>query len=163
MFKQFGNHLRSWRGSIGQKEYLLVGVSLSIVKVLCDYATVTIFFGRKWSWVAYVTSRFSLFAGPHTSLADPAARAELLTMAAVAISFMYVGVLYTVKRLRDAGAPTWWAAFFFVPFLKFVLIFSLCLLPTIENMPERSTSAARLGSAALSRPANWEVQCWASS
>jgi uncharacterized membrane protein YhaH (DUF805 family) len=137
MFKQLWHRLQTWQGRVTRKEYLYVGVLFSVLKVLIDYATVTILFGGKWSPLAYVTSRFSLFAAPYAWMANPSSRAEILTIGAVAAPFMYIGVLYTVKRLRDIGAPTWLAAFFFVPFLKFLFIALLCILPAAEIRPER--------------------------
>jgi len=138
MFKQLWHRLKTWQGRVTRKEYLYVGVLFSIVKVLIDYAAVTIVFGRQWSWLAYVTSRFSLLAQPYVSNLGHDARKEFLAMALIAVPFMYIGVVYTVKRLRDAGAPTWIALFFFVPFLKFLLIATLCLLPSTETRPQRA-------------------------
>jgi uncharacterized membrane protein YhaH (DUF805 family) len=137
MFKQVWERLKIWQGTVSRTEYLYVGLLFSAVKVLIDYATVTFLFGRQWSLLVYVTSRFSVFAAPHTWIANPSSRAEILTIGAVAAPFMYVGVLYSVKRLRDAGAPAWLAALFFVPFVKFLLIALLCILPTVEIRPER--------------------------
>jgi len=137
MFKQLWRRLQTWQGRVTRKEYLYVGVLFSIVKVLIDYATVTIVFGRQWSSLAYVTSRFSLLARPYVSSLGGDARKEFLAMAVIAVPFMYVGLVYTVKRLRDVGAPPWLAAFFFVPFLKFLFIALLCILPSGELRTER--------------------------
>src|SRR5438132_6917233 len=120
MFKRLWHRLRTWKGRVGRKEYLYVGLLFSVVKVLCDYATVTVLFGRQWSWVAYLTSRFSLLVRPYAASMTLASREQFLVMALVAAPFMYIGVLYTVKRLRDAGAPAWLATLFFVPFVKFI-------------------------------------------
>ena len=136
MFKQLWHRLRTWKGRVGRKEYLYVGLLFSVVKVLCDYATVTVLFGRQWSWVAYLTSRFSLLVRPYVASMTLASREQFLVMALVAAPFMYIGVLYTVKRLRDAGAPSWLATLFFVPFVKFVLIALLCFLPSVESGSE---------------------------
>src|SRR5439155_27248351 len=90
-------------------------------------------FGRDWSWQSYLTSRFSLMS---TRFITTSA-VEFAVMALLAVPFMYVGVVYTVKRLRDAGAPLWLAGFFFVPFVKFLMIAVACALP-----PGAVTSAA---------------------
>jgi len=132
MFKQLWHRLRTWKGRVGPKEYLYVGLFFGVVKVLCDYATVTVLFQRQWSWLAFLTSRFSLLARPYAASITPASREQFLVMALVAAPFMYIGVLYTVKRLRDACAPTWLATLFFVPFVKFILIGLLCFLPSVE-------------------------------
>src|SRR4051812_11624572 len=146
MFKQLWHRLQTWQGRVTRKEYLYVGVLFSIVKVFTDYATVTVLFGRHWSSIAYLTSRFSLLARPYVSSFGPDARKELLVMALIAVPFMYIGLLYTVKRLRDAGAPTWIAVFFFVPFLKFLLIATLCLLPSTQTLRPRVQGARPTGS-----------------
>ena len=61
------------------------------------------------------------------------ARADLplyATLAAVAVPFVWAGVLLTLRRLRDAGLPVWLVALFFVPFINLLLFLVLCAAPS---------------------------------
>src|SRR5262249_40022485 len=118
----------SWEGRVTRSEYLTVGFSLAAVKIAIDYAVVRLAFRREWSWESYLTSRFSLFSQRFIA-GEPW---EFIVMTLLAIPFMYIGVVYTVKRCRDAAVPTWLAGFFFIPFLKFLMILLGCLLPSRE-------------------------------
>jgi uncharacterized membrane protein YhaH (DUF805 family) len=136
MFKQWWASLWTWDGRVGRRQYLITGLILSAMKVLIDFFAVTYLFQHQWSWIAYLTSRFSVLTSPLVSILNPSSRAEIVVMALIAAPFMYVGVVYTVKRLRDIGGPPWLAAFFFVPFLKFIFIAIFCSLPSNEVAPE---------------------------
>jgi hypothetical protein len=61
-------------------------------------------------------------------------------MLGIAIPFMWLGLTMTVKRLRDAGLPTWASVLFFAPFANFILFLVLCLLPSSGTVaPPEST------------------------
>ena len=52
-------------------------------------------------------------------------------MLALALPFLVVGVVLTVRRLRDAGWPLWIVAFFFAPMpINIVFFIVLCLVPS---------------------------------
>src|SRR4051812_16357711 len=115
----------SWEDRVGRREYMLVGFSLATLKMGIDYAVLTMLFHLPWSWSKYFSSRLSqiFYEGRIEQHII-----EFLVMSLLAAPFMYIGVVYTVKRCRDVGAPTWLAGFFFVPYLKFALIAALCAL-----------------------------------
>ena len=53
------------------------------------------------------------------------------TMLALALPFLVVGVVLTVRRLRDAGWPLWLVLFFFAPMpINIVFFIVLCLTPS---------------------------------
>ena len=115
------------RGTIGRGPYFLIGFGLTAIKVLLDRAVATGIFGRSWALFNYavpneVRGLFSLSADD---------RVFYGTMLAMALPFLVVGVALTVRRLRDAGMPTWLVVLFFAPVPVNVLFFLvLSLLPT---------------------------------
>lgn len=74
-------------------------------------------------------------------------RADLplyVSLAAVAVPFVWAGVLLTLRRLRDAGLPTWLVALFFVPFVNLLLFLALCVAPTEPAAEERGRTSGLL-------------------
>src|ERR1700726_895269 len=53
----------------------------------------------------------------------------LFTLVVVSLPFIWVGVNFTVGRLRDAALPLWLVCLFFVPFVNVLFFLTLCLLP----------------------------------
>ncbi len=52
----------------------------------------------------------------------------------LALPFIWIGIVLTVRRLRDAGLPTWWVLLFFVPFVNVIFFLILSLIPSsVEN------------------------------
>ncbi len=82
----------------------------------------------------------------------------LATLVALALPFVWVGVVLTMKRLRDVQLPSYLVALFFVPFLNLLFFILLCLLPgrDVTHSPATHPSIVRflpksgLGAAALS-------------
>jgi hypothetical protein len=70
--------------------------------------------------------------------------AELLF---VALPFIWIGTVLTVRRLRDAGLPLWFVIFFFIPFLNLLFFAVLVVVPSAERNQRtlpRSSIFARL-------------------
>jgi hypothetical protein len=86
----------------------------------------------------------------------------LLTMALVAVPFIWVGIAMTRKRLRDAGQPNRLVFPFFIPAVNVVFFLLLCLLPSREDQ-----EMAAKGAGALLRPIcriqGGAVRCWGPS
>ncbi len=84
-------------------------------------------FGRPWSPLSYaITGEIGgLFA------LDRDDQFLYATMLALALPFLVVGLVLTVRRLRDAGWPIWLAAIFFAPMpINVVFFVVLCLVPS---------------------------------
>jgi uncharacterized membrane protein YhaH (DUF805 family) len=126
------NPLR-WDGSISGKPYLLVGLLLTAAKIAIDHTVADRFFGRTWTPWRYV------FPGELLSLENLPRedRNYYVTMAAIALPFVIIGVNLTYRRLRDAGLPVWLVPLFFLP-LPFNVIFFLVL----AAWPSRSAATA---------------------
>jgi hypothetical protein len=56
------------------------------------------------------------------------------TLVALAIPFIWVGVVLTLRRLRDTGLPLWLVAVFFLPFINLLFFLMLSILPSRETM-----------------------------
>lgn len=61
----------------------------------------------------------------------PAGRMKFYaTMVVIALPFIYVGIVLTLKRLRAIGLPLWLVAFFFLPFLNLFFFLWLSIMPS---------------------------------
>ncbi len=123
---------RRFEGTTSPSRYFAIGFGLTLVKLALDYLVATQLFGRAWSPMSYaITGEIGgLFA---LDIADQGFYGAMLT---AALPFVAVGLVLTVRRLRDAGWPLWLAAFFFAPTpinLVFFLVLSL--------MPSRSSAS----------------------
>ena len=113
--------LLTWQGTTGRGQYVLVGILGFALKHNLDRFIATFAFNRPWSIFNYWVPPDDLVRWSTLSVAD---RNFLLTMLVVSLPFIWVGVLLTMKRLRDAQLPGILVAFFFFPFLN--LIFFCC-------------------------------------
>ena len=60
----------------------------------------------------------------------------LMTLAVTALPFVYLGVLFTVKRLRSIGAPLFLVGLFFIPFINLLFFVVLSVLPPRQTENE---------------------------
>jgi uncharacterized membrane protein YhaH (DUF805 family) len=151
--------LLSWHGTIGRGRYLVTGVLLFAVKHLLDRLVATKVFGLSWSlfnyWVFGESSKID---------ETPYGRLKFYgTLVALAIPFIWVGVVLTLRRLRDAGLPLWLVAVFFLPFINLLFFLLLSIMParasgerlprtfygSLRHFLDRTIPQGRLGSAAL--------------
>lgn len=118
--------LYSWRGTIERGPYVLVGVVLFAIKHNVDRFVASFFFNHHWSIFNY------WMFDEHRPLDNiPQGRLKFYaTMVALAIPFIYIGVVLTLKRLRAIGLPLWLVAFFFVPFLNLFFFLLLSIMPS---------------------------------
>jgi hypothetical protein len=70
-------------------------------------------------------------------------QAVLVTLFVTALPFIWLGLLMTLRRLRDAGLPPWLALLFFAPFVNVIFFAVLCILP--PNREIRSSDELRGG------------------
>ncbi len=108
-----------WRpsGTIDRGTYALVGVLGFALKHNLDRLVASQVFGRPWTLFNYWEPVRDV--ARITDLRDGEA-VFLGTMVALALPFIWVGVMLTLKRLRSAGLSPVMAALFFVPFLNLV-------------------------------------------
>jgi len=108
-----------WEGRVNRATYFLVGVSAFLLKFAVDWVVVTRLFHRPWSLLNYWRP-FGAITGLHSLRLED--RLFAGTMMFVALPFIWLGLAMTVKRLRDAGEPTWLAALFFCADCKFAVL-----------------------------------------
>jgi len=117
-----------WRpsGTIDRGKYALVGALGFALKHNLDRIVATYGFHRPWSLFNYwVPARDVARIGELRR--NEAAFLE--TMVALALPFVWVGVVLTLKRLRSAKLPPSLVVLFFVPFANLLFFLVLCLWP----------------------------------
>jgi uncharacterized membrane protein YhaH (DUF805 family) len=143
-----------WNGKVSRWHYFLVGVIGFAIKHNLDRFIGSRFHVRWTVWSYWIP------LGQLTSPLDLSGQQKELvaTLFLTALPFIWVGFALTVKRLRDAGLPTWLSILFFAPIVNLLFFAVLCVAP---NSAERVDSeqmqrprggywpAGRAGSAAL--------------
>ena len=148
-----------WRpsGTIGRGAYALIGVLGFALKHNLDRLIATYGFHRPWSLFNYWipvndVTRITALSRDDVKF--------LAAMVALALPFIWVGVVLTLKRLRSARLPASLVILFFVPFVNLLFFVLLSLWPERDiGQSELDTSKtrflaqivpeSRLGSAAL--------------
>lgn len=115
-----------WQGTVGRGAYALVGFVGFAVKHNLDRAVASWGFGRPWGLFNYW---IPLDQAARLSQLPPRDAVFLGTMLLLALPFIWIGVVMTLKRLRSAGLPTWLVAVFFLPFVNLLAFLLLCLIP----------------------------------
>jgi hypothetical protein len=153
----FGTLFRS-SGTVDRGAYAIAGAVGFLIKHNLDRLVARFVFNRPWGIFNYWkpvrdVTRITDLHGDEAKF--------LATLVAMALPFIWVGVMMTIKRLRSAGLPFQLVALFFVPFLNLPFFVWLSLAPERETpakqksgLPRESFAArivpdSKLGSAAL--------------
>ncbi|HUR37813.1 MAG TPA: SRPBCC family protein [Terriglobales bacterium] len=96
-------------------------------------------FGREWKVFNYwePSSAFNILSLPRSEWSFYG------TLLAVCVPFIAVGLLLTLRRLRDAGLPLYVSLLFFIPVLNLIMFLLLSVAPQADTQP---TSRSRLAS-----------------
>jgi uncharacterized membrane protein YhaH (DUF805 family) len=121
-----------WDGRVERATYFIVGVLAFALKFLVDWAVVTRVFHRSWSLLNYWRP-FGAIPGVHALSIENRLFAGVMLF--IALPFIWLGLAMTVKRLRDAGEPTWLSALFFAPIANLVFFLVLSAKPSIKATP----------------------------
>lgn len=121
--------LWSWRGELKRGPFFFWGLILCVIKYNLDRALMYRWTGRRWSLLDY--QKFGEYLWPRWPTAEGAG--EYFAILAVALPFMTVGVLLTLKRLRSIGLSPWLVLIFFVPVVKLFFFLLLSVLPSRER------------------------------
>lgn len=149
-----------WHGTIDRGPYAVIGLVGFAIKHNLDRIIATAVFHRKWSLFNYWIPLGQAVRITSLSHQDSV---FLATMLVLALPFIWVGVVLTLRRLRSAGLPLWLVAFFFLPMVNLVFFLVLCILPSgresvtlpagrrtrFRAMMDRIVPGDPLGSAAL--------------
>lgn len=153
--------LWTWTRTIDRLPYLIAGATLFPVKFAIDWVIATILFQQPWSpWYYLIWPNDR--AVRIFQLTDDD-RLFALTMLAVSLPFVWIGVVLTLHRLRSAGLPLVLVALFFVPLVNFLMFFVLILLPTkpelkddgFANLDDIEWGRLRLAHRSLVRDRMW--------
>lgn len=132
-----------WEGAIDRGPYALIGLVCFAVKHNLDRLLATLVFGRPWSVFNYLIPLGQAVRITSLSHQDAVFLAAMLVLA---LPFIWVGVVLTLRRLRSARLPTWLVALFFLPVLNLVFFAVLSVLPSrSEAAVEGSVLLARRG------------------
>jgi uncharacterized membrane protein YhaH (DUF805 family) len=115
-----------WDGTIGRAAYAVWGALLFAIKHNIDRFIATFIFDRRWGIFNYFnpSDYFNVASIPREQ------RAFYGTLLAVAVPFIFVGVILTLRRLRAVRLPLWLVILFFVPVVNFLLFLLLSILPS---------------------------------
>lgn len=117
--------LWEWRGTVGRGKYLVIGLVLFAVKHNLDRIVASAYFNRRWSIFNYwVFNEATAVDGTPLDY-----KKFYATMIALAIPFIWVGVVLTLRRLRSIGLPLPLVFVFFLPFINLLFFLVLGVLP----------------------------------
>lgn len=133
----------SSRGTIGRQRYLVTGLILFALKHNID-RLLAAFYGYDWSPFSYL-----IFFSPGDSLADLSPKNVTFygVLVLFALPFIWIGVVLTLRRLRDAGLPLWLVILFFVPLINLIFFVILAAVPgslAAAKSPQVSSRIGRL-------------------
>jgi hypothetical protein len=124
---------------IDRGAYALSGAILMAVKYNLD-RVVALMMGRVWSPFQYLNP-----PGQESGVLEMSASSAQLygTLVALALPFIYVGIVATLNRLRSVGLPSWLVVLFFVPVVNALLFLTLAILPA--RLREQVEASERTG------------------
>jgi uncharacterized membrane protein YhaH (DUF805 family) len=129
-----------WEGRVDRGRYAAVGVVAFALKFLLDWLVVIRLFHRPWSLLNYWRP-FGAISGVHGLSLENRLFAGVMLF--LALPFIWLGLAMTVKRLRDAGEPSWLAALFFAPVANLLFFLALRFKPcTLVSMKRRAVARA---------------------
>jgi len=142
--KRLTQLLRFWftfDAPVSRRAYLAHGAALMVLKYAVDATLIWALAQQLWTPADYLTTGAD-FA--HSKLAG--APGTLLPLLGLwTLPFLWIGLTLTLRRALDAGRSAWLALLFFVPVLNYILMATLCLLPTQPGRGEASPSPRRNG------------------
>ena len=119
-----------FEGTVDRRTYVAVGVCGFLLKHLVDRGVAGYVFEHNWEISSYWHSPFRPTISFALLIGDTRFAA---TMLAIALPFIWVGLVLTVKRLRSLGQPAWPAMLFFIPLVNLLFFLLLSVLPTSEE------------------------------
>ena len=116
----------SFTGTIERGPYAVWGLVLFAVKYNIDRWVAAVHFNRQWGILSYLNPSDNYGV-------DNIPREQMMfyvTLLAIALPFIWVGVAMTLRRLRSADLPLWLVVLFFVPVVNIFLFILLSLMPS---------------------------------
>jgi len=126
--------LRFWwtfDAPVSPQAYRMHGAALVLLKYGGDAALVAMATGRLWTPADY----FGFLPSTLATFRD--APGWLMPALAIwTLPFLWTGVTLTARRAYDAGRSLWWALVFFVPYVNYLLMLGLCMVPSAGRAPD---------------------------
>jgi uncharacterized membrane protein YhaH (DUF805 family) len=116
----------NWHGRTGRTAYVILGVVLFALKHNLD-RIVAVYFGYDWSIFNYW-----IFDESGIENLDRHRGQFFAVLVLMAVPFVWIGVVLTLRRLRDADLPLLLVLLFFVPFLNLLFFLLLSLMPSAD-------------------------------
>jgi uncharacterized membrane protein YhaH (DUF805 family) len=132
----------SWHGRIGRRRYLITGLVLFALKHNIDRLLATMF-DYPWGPFNYLVF-FSPYGNSIYGLRTPDASFYALLLL-VALPFIWIGVVLTLRRLRDAALPLSLVVLFFIPLINLIFFVILAAIPGSTSSDRSSLLSARIG------------------
>lgn len=121
--------LWNWEGRMARGPFVVWGLMLAGIKYGVDRLVVGRLFQREWSLTTYLE-----LPGPWIQdFGAAAASWKALVLLALALPFLWAGIVLCFQRLRSAGMPLWMSLLFVVPVLKWFLFAALVLAPEVAS------------------------------
>ena len=129
--------LWDWNCTIDRVPYLVLGIVLFLIKYVIDVCIATYAFAQSWSVMNYL-----IWPNDRTLRIFDLNRDErlfALSMLAVSLPFIWMGVTLTLQRLRATGLSRGMIVLFFVPLVNLLFFLLLIVLPS--ERPETVATA----------------------
>ena len=121
--------LRLWFSpdtAVSPRQYLTHGAALMAVKYAGDVVLVWLLAHRIWTPADYIESSLSLSSAFPTQ----GASGWMLPLLGVwTLPFAWIGVSMSTRRAMDAGRSGWLSVLFFVPYVNWLLMLALSVMP----------------------------------
>lgn len=124
------------RGRTPRHVYLVLGFGLAVIKYRIDLWTGLRTGLGPWGVGGFWQARSLEVSSDVWALVF----AQLLT----ALPFIAVGVIFTLRRLRDASLPLWWVFGVFLPAVNLLLFLVVGFLPAPDRLAPAETRRSRL-------------------
>lgn len=147
--------LWSWHGEIERIPYLIMGITLCLLKYFIDWL-IAAQFGRSWKLFHYWMSESG---NPVTAL-SPDETILYGTLVVASLPFIWIGTTLTLQRLRSAGLPLWLVWLFFIPFINLMFFIILSFVPphasdSVGESAEKHPAGILYRMIPHDRTANW--------
>ena len=116
-----------WDGAVSRTTYALVGFIGFAIKNNLDRYVARYYLPQPHGFFDYWAP---LGKAARLSQLSYAEKQFLFTLLALSLPFIWIGVVITIRRLRDADQPLWLVCLFFLPFVNLVFFLTLCFLPS---------------------------------
>lgn len=126
-------------GTVDRGTYFAVGFFLSVLKYAVEATVIQSFTGRIYSPLDFLSplasNRTLYFNGAPTWLP--------MGLILWTLPFLWVGVAMSIRRCREIGCSLWYAMLMLLPFVNYLAILWLCIIPAREKPTDGGATEQR--------------------